>query len=142
KFWKNLWRDNKLTIFEDSENTNININKIELQILRGYLEELIFNEKDLNILKESINSLSVGKITAKSVKKLILKLRYKIMNELLEFIPFQIQKKLECQILEEKPNIKEINELEKKIHERDELLIELAERLARISKKLQKNNKN
>jgi len=131
-----------LTIFEDSENTNININKIELQILRGYLEELIFNEKDLNILKESINSLSVGKITAKSVKKLILKLRYKIMNELLEFIPFQIQKKLECQILEEKPNIKEINELEKKIHERNELLIELAERLARISKKLQKNNKN
>ncbi|MHA1281881.1 MAG: hypothetical protein ACTSQP_05185 [Promethearchaeota archaeon] len=131
-----------MTIFEDSENTNININKIELQILRGYLEELIFNEKDLNILKESINSLSVGKITAKSVKKLILKLRYKIMNELLEFIPFQIQKKLECQILEEKPNIKEINELEKKIHERNELLIELAERLARISKKLQKNNKN
>ncbi len=131
-----------MTIFEDSENTNININKIELQILRGYLEEVIFNEKDLNILKESINSLSVGKITAKSVKKLILKLRYKIMNELLEFIPFQIQKKLECQILEEKPNIKEINELEKKIHERNELLIELAERLARISKKLQKNNKN
>jgi len=80
-----------LTILEDSENTNININKIELQMLRGYLEEVIFNEKDLNILKESINSLSVGKITAKSVKKLILKLRYKIMNELLEFIPFQIQ---------------------------------------------------
>ncbi|MGQ4873715.1 MAG: hypothetical protein ACP6IY_06515 [Promethearchaeia archaeon] len=131
-----------MTILEDSENTNININKIELQMLRGYLEEVIFNEKDLNILKESINSLSVGKITAKSVKKLILKLRYKIMNELLEFIPFQIQKKLECHILEEKPNIKEINELEKKIHERNELLIELAERLARISKKLQKNNKN
>jgi len=55
------------------------------------LEQLIFDEGQLSALKEGINRLSHGEISAKQLKEQILQFRVVLLERLLEFFPFCVE---------------------------------------------------
>ena len=102
--------------------------------LQELLEKILFDPKELNLLKKSINDLNNKIITANQLKKLILKSFIRIFEELVEFIPFYFTQELN------KKSIKKVSHelglidsnLAEEIQEKDKLLEELGERINKI----------
>jgi hypothetical protein len=114
------------------------------QILSESLESIIFEEKDFDELKRTINDLSLGKIEPKELKEIIINSRLRMLEELLQFFPFLVKQELTRQSLEkfseypynpDNPDLALIEQLA----EREELLIEVGQRIDGIFKQLKVN---
>ena len=85
------------------------------KILYGLLEKIIFNEKDFSGLKEAINQFSLGQMESKILRKKIINSRIRILEELLDIIPFYMNQAGKNQSIEEFANSREFEEL-KRLH--------------------------
>ncbi|MFX0060466.1 MAG: hypothetical protein ACFE8J_19380 [Candidatus Heimdallarchaeota archaeon] len=101
--------------------------------LYGLLEKIIFNEDEFMILKATINEVSTGKKSPKTLREQIVQDRIRILEDLLQFFPFY-EKYSAQQKSKEQPEInqKKEQELIRKIEEREELLGIIAKRLQRL----------
>jgi hypothetical protein len=101
-----------------------------LDILKGLVEKVIFDQDNLNSLKTKIKQLSRDEITPKEMKQLILNQRAIMLDDILELFPFYINKLQENkQSRSKSSNSNSISELEEKLGEREELLELLARRI-------------
>ncbi len=101
-----------------------------LDILKGLVEKVIFDQDNLNSLKTKIKQLSRDEITQKEMKQLILNQRAIMLDDILELFPFYINKLQENEQSRTKSsNSNSISELEEKLGEREELLELLARRI-------------
>jgi len=100
-----------------------------LDILKGLVEKVLFDQDNLNLLKIKITQLSQNEISQKKMKQLILNQRAIMLDEILELFPFFIKKIQEDG--NSRTNLSDINnsELEKKLREREELLVLVARRI-------------
>ncbi|MFX0073433.1 MAG: hypothetical protein ACFFAO_20335 [Candidatus Hermodarchaeota archaeon] len=106
--------------------------------LKASIERIIFNEEELKNLKIVINELNIGTIESKKIKDIIIKSRMRILDELVDFIPFCLNldtrkhhnKKLNA--LPDTPNIDKTDELEQK----NQFLELIGERINNIYKNL------
>jgi len=97
--------------------------KMETDQLYGLLEKIIFNETEFKILKESIVNLNSGKITPGELRKIILKNRIRILEDLVDFFPFYLNHfSNKNSVDDSNENLKKNKELIEKIQEREELL--------------------
>ncbi len=104
--------------------------------LNEMLEKMLFNEKDLNILKIAIDNMNMGKISPKELRKYIIESRVKIIEKLLKFFPFYlkqvtIEKPLEA-LAQPHTNIK----LNQELQEKNEFLKDVGSRVNKIHKEL------
>ncbi|MFX0178496.1 MAG: hypothetical protein ACFE85_19965 [Candidatus Hodarchaeota archaeon] len=101
--------------------------------LYGLLEKIIFNEDEFMILKATINEVSTGKKSPKTLREQIVQDRIRILEDLLQFFPFY-EKYSAQQKSKEQPEINQQKEQEliRKIEEREELLGIIAKRLQRL----------
>ena len=100
-----------------------------LDILKGLVEKVIFDQDNLNLLKIKITQLSRDEITPKEMKQLILNQRGMMLDEILELFPFFIKS---LQISDNsRMNSSDIDspELKQKLGEREELLELIAKRI-------------
>ena len=112
------------------------------KVLRSFLEEILFNRDDFTALKMLINNLYENKIQPKDLRQIIIEQRFKILENLLGFIPFQIRHEVEQGKVndfaengrENTSNPKLCEELE----EKEALLEEIAQRVFNISAQLEK----
>ncbi|MFX0142417.1 MAG: hypothetical protein ACFFDN_52740 [Candidatus Hodarchaeota archaeon] len=105
--------------------------------LYNILEKILFNEESLNKLKTAINDLSKGQMSSKKFRTQLIENRVKILEKLLEFLPFYLRQKTNVKSLDEfVGNDSEKNQLSKELQERNELLEEIGLRVNNIFDKL------
>ena len=114
--------------------------KSQNQILSALLEKIIFNQKELNILKEKINQVSLKIINPNELRTHIFRARVHIMEELLEFFPFYAKETINKTISNGSSENEE--SLVKQIEEREDLLELVARRLMSIYKNFKEKNNN
>ncbi|MBY9003436.1 MAG: hypothetical protein KGD73_05655, partial [Candidatus Lokiarchaeota archaeon] len=115
-----------------------------LDILKGLVEKVIFEQDNLNLLKLKINQLSRDEITPKEMKQIILNQRAMMLEEILELFPFFI-KNLQEDNSRTKSNDNNTSVLEQKLGEREELLELVARRIQSLvhgTISLEKNDVN
>ncbi len=103
------------------------------------LEKLIFEEEDLKRLKFSIDQVVSGHLTSKQLREQIIESRGKIVERLLEYIPFYLEQWSIGNSINEFTNTSGIDshsELEEKLNEKNKFLEEVGIRLNRIHEKL------
>ena len=114
------------------------------KILSESLETIIFEEKDFDELKRTINDLSLGKIEPKELKEIIINSRLRMLEELVQFFPFFVKQELTRQSLEKfsecphNPDNPDLALIER-LAEREELLVEVGQRIDGIFKQLKVN---
>ncbi|MHA1294441.1 MAG: hypothetical protein ACTSQJ_17500 [Promethearchaeota archaeon] len=123
-----------------SSNLNIKLNNSK-KILYGLLERIIFNEKDFSTLKEIINEVIIGKKEPKKLKKAIIHSRIKILKELLEIFPFYIEQMNKKNSVENFTFNNEKSKIMKELREKNDLLINISQRIERIYNSLDKKIK-
>ena len=114
--------------------------KSQNQILSALLEKIIFNQKELNILKEKINQVSLKIINPNELRTHIFRARVHIMEELLEFFPFYAKETINKTISNGSSENEE--SLVKQIEEREDLLELVAGRLMSIYNNFKEKNNN
>ena len=100
-----------------------------LDILKGLVEKVIFEQDNLNLLKLKINQLSRDEITPKEMKQIILNQRAMMLEEILELFPFFIKNLHQEDNSRTKSNDNNTSVLEQKLGEREELLEIVAHRI-------------
>lgn len=107
------------------------------KFLSNSLEKIIFDENDLNKLKQTINDLTLGLIEPKKLKEIIINSRFRLLEELLEFFPFYLKHDNFQHSVEEFTNESDLDPcLNEELKEKDELLQELGNRIDKIFNKL------
>lgn len=103
------------------------------KFLRELLERILFDEKELNKLKESINQLISGTLSSIEFKKRIVHLRTSLLEELMKFYPYFLN-----QYSEKNPFPKDQSKhnFQLQLEERDSLLEMIGIRLQRLYEKL------
>jgi len=119
----------------------MSVSKSREQILGALLEKILFNQKELNVLKERINQVSLKTINPNELRNHIFGARIHIMEELLEFFPFYVKESINSNVNNESLQSERDLSLVEQIKEREELLEIVAKRLVNIHKKL-KEKKN
>ena len=112
------------------------MNEKEKEHLYEMLEKLVFDENQLQILKEKIEQVANGTLSSKLLRKQIIDFRMTIMERLFEFFPFyvkqsSIQKQLTNFIDHSDDNFEDIEE-------KNKLLEEISVRIKKIYKNLVK----
>ena len=111
------------------------------KVLKSFLEEILFNKDDFTALKTLINSLHENKIQPKDLRKIIIEQRFKILENLLGFIPFQIKYEVEQgKVNNFAENGRENNfhqKLCEELEEKEALLEKIAQRVFNISTQLE-----
>lgn len=105
-------------------------------IFNALLEKIFFSEKELNILKQKINQVSLKIISPKDLRNYIFRNRIRIMEELLEFFPFYVKESINSNFSNESLQSERDGSLVEQIKEREELLKIIAKRLMIIYKNL------
>ena len=116
-----------------------------LDILKGLVEKVIFEQDNLNLLKLKINQLSRDEITPKEMKQIILNQRAMMLEEILELFPFFIKNLQEIDNSRTKSDDNNTSDLEQKLGEREELLELVARRIQSLvhgTISLEKNDVN
>ena len=117
----------------------VKIPEIPIKYLNEMLEKLIFDEGDLKRLKTSIDNVVIGQTTKKQLREQIIESRGKIVERLLEFIPFYIKQWSIGNSINEftsSPSIDSNLGLEEKLKEKDKFLEEVGIRINKIHEKL------
>ena len=105
-------------------------------IFNALLEKIFFSEKELNLLKQKINQVSLKIISPKDLRNHIFENRIRIMEELLEFFPFYVKESINSNFSNESLQSERDGSLVEQIKEREELLKIIAKRLMIIYKNL------
>lgn len=102
------------------------------------IERIIFNEMDLIELKKAINNFSTGMADIKQVKKIIIKSRLRILEELMAFIPFYLEQISMCQQSNDSTNLTKLANLKgiKELEEKNKLLEILGNKLNHLHEKI------
>ncbi|MHA2390623.1 MAG: hypothetical protein ACXAEX_01535 [Promethearchaeota archaeon] len=108
------------------------------KLLSEMIEKILFDEKDLENLKELINNVSLGKIDPKSLKTMIINNRVKIMRRILNVFPFYRKRVENQQELDKFSRNENTSTLLKDLEERNNLLQLVGEKIHNIEMKLQK----
>lgn len=110
--------------------------EISEKLLSENLEKILFQERDFNTIKDTLNNLLIGAIEPKTFKEVLVELRFKLFNELINFFPFYNERCKNNKALNEFTSLTTTSEVKK----RDELLTEVATRLDTIYTRLKGNN--
>lgn len=112
-----------------------------VKYLNEMLEKLVFDEGNLKRLKFSIDHVVTGQITKKQLREQIIESRSKIIERLIEYIPFYIKQWAIGNSINEFTNNSTIDsnsELEEKLKEKDKFLEEVGIRINKIHEKLKR----
>jgi len=120
---------------------HMSIPKSQHQILSSLLEKIFFSKKELEILKEKIDRVSLKTITSKELRNYIFGTRIRIMEELLEFFPFYVSESINGNFKNESLQFERDGSLVEQIKEREELLEIVAQKLMNIHKRLDEKKK-
>lgn len=107
--------------------------------LTEMLEKLIFEENDLKRLKISIDNVVSGYMTTKQLREQIIESRGKIIERLLEYIPFYIKQWSIGNSINEFSDVNgrdSNSELEEKLDEKNKFLEEVGIRINKIHEML------
>ncbi len=108
--------------------------------LDDMLEKIVFEEKNLQKLRNAINRFQSGELSIKAFREQLLLLRVEILDALKLFVPFQINlvsvNKSVSEFAEEGSNS---SQLQQDLKERNELLETIGSRLNKIFENLAKN---
>lgn len=118
---------------------------LNLDILKGLVEKVLFHQDNLNVLKNKITQLSRNEISQKEMKHLILNQRATMLDEILELFPFFINKIQENKNSRTNSSNNHNSELEKKLKEREELLELVGKRIEELvqgNRVMEKNDVN
>lgn len=110
-----------------------------VKYLNEMLEKLVFDEGDLKRLKFSIEHLVTGQMTTKQLREQIIESRSKIIERLIEYIPFYIKQWAIGNSINEftnNPTIDSNSELEEKLKEKEKFLEEVGLRINKIHERL------
>ncbi len=110
-----------------------------VKYLNEMLEKLVFDKGDLKRLKTSIDHVVTGQVTTKQLREQIIESRSKIIERLIEYIPFYIKQWAIGNSINEftnNPTIDSNSELEEKLNEKDKFLEEIGLRIKKIHEKL------
>ena len=106
-------------------------------VLAGALEKILFNESELNEIKEAIQGLATGKINTSQFKKILILSKRKALEETLDLFPFYSKKKEANKRLSNFTGIKD-KDKENELKEKNEFLTEIASRIATIRENLER----
>ncbi|MHA1642497.1 MAG: hypothetical protein ACTSUX_15285 [Promethearchaeota archaeon] len=116
---------------------------IQFDELKKFLEKIIFDDKNLIDLKSKLDMLDIHREKKQEIKKFIVLSREEILKNLIPVISFYLDRfkiinhypkdlDITAQLMEEK----KIQELENKLKEREDLLVEIAQELSEIRTKM------
>ncbi|UCC19886.1 MAG: hypothetical protein JSV62_01005 [Promethearchaeota archaeon] len=107
------------------------------------LEKIVFDKDNLKTLKEALMMAKTGEISITNLGKKVLELRSDILNALLDFIPFHIEQANKNKSIREftKEN-SDLDQLEKEIKEKNQLLEVIGKRINKIYKNLENDMKS
>ncbi|MFW9819654.1 MAG: hypothetical protein ACFFE5_08600 [Candidatus Thorarchaeota archaeon] len=100
------------------------------------LEKIVFNEVQLMTLKKGIEKVANGYLNPKDLRKQIIELRVKLIEDLIEFFPFYLKQSLTENKLNNYTDSNESSSLSEKLQEKNNLLEEVGLRINSIYKKL------
>jgi hypothetical protein len=98
-------------------------------LLRELLEKILFNEKELIKLKESITQLVSGTLSSKEFKEKIIHLRTMLLEDLIKFYPYYLSQSSDKRDQTENP-------YQQQLSERNSLLDTIGSRLQKLYEKL------
>ena len=98
-------------------------------VISGLLERVIFSPEDFALLKQVINELAQGKITARGMREAIVKSRTRIQEELEEILPFHISQQLTLCPPSNEQNASQMRSVQKELREKDTLISKLEQEL-------------
>ena len=104
------------------------------------VEKIVFDENQLQYLKEALSQLSAKKVELKEVKQVILNQRTEILESLVDLFSFYLSQQQSRLSLSE--NGEEIKNLQVQVKERENLLEEIGKRIEIIANKSFTNEKN
>jgi len=106
------------------------------EMLKDMLEEILFGEKKLDALKKIITEFNNGVGNAKSIKEELFLQRQEIFNELLDFFPFYVEHLEKSKAIDDFSGKFPEHLSSEEIKKRDELLVEILNRLKTIKNEL------
>lgn len=112
------------------------INNLKKGLLYEMLEKIVFNEVQLMTLKKGIEKVANGYLNPKDLRKQIIELRVKLIEDLIEFFPFYLKQSLTENKLNNYTDSNESSSLSEKLQEKNNLLEEVGLRINSIYKKL------
>ncbi|MFX1410425.1 MAG: hypothetical protein ACFFA6_08730 [Promethearchaeota archaeon] len=106
------------------------------QLLSTLLEKILFNQEELEILKNKIYKFSIKELTGNELRNYIFRIRIHIMEKLLEFFPFYLKESLNNKSIDSLIHSESNKKIREKIKEREDLLEKVAFKVDIIHKKL------
>ena len=100
------------------------------------IEKILFNENNLNTLKNSISNLSKGVLTSKRVKEQIIEFRLNAVKEIVKLFNFYHKQLTIVTSLDEYSSIPNNHNLEQELSEKNQFLQVVAKRIRDIYSKL------
>lgn len=105
--------------------------------LEEMLEKIVFDKDNLNNLKSALNKIRNGELSVSELGKIIVELRSRILERLIEFIPFHLKQAQTYNVLTEfTEDHSNTSQLEHELEERNQLLETVGRRINRIYEKL------
>lgn len=89
------------------------------------LEKIVFNETQLTVLKKGIEKVATGYLTPKDLRKQIIELRIRLIEELIEFFPFYLKQSLTEKKLTSFTDLNNSSSLLEELNEKNNLLEEI-----------------
>lgn len=112
------------------------MNELKKDLLYEMLEKIIFDEAQLNILKKGIEKVADGYLTPKELRKQIIELRIRLIEQLIEFFPFFLNQSLTENKLNEFTETGDLSILSKELEEKNSLFEEIGTKVNNIYRKL------
>ncbi|MFX1479635.1 MAG: hypothetical protein ACFFCI_16050 [Promethearchaeota archaeon] len=104
------------------------------------IEKILFDERELEILKSLITDVSTGKIPPKKLKLAIIENRARIINRISHIFPFYYKQLTNQREIDNFTYNGNISNVENELEEKNKFLEELGEKLYTIKTKLLQNN--
>jgi hypothetical protein len=110
------------------------------QVFFEMIEKILFDERELEILKSLITDLSTGRIAPKKLKLAIIENRARIINRISHIFPFYYKQLANQREIDHFAYNGISSNVDNELEERNKLLEGLGERLYTIKTKLLQNN--
>ncbi len=104
--------------------------------LSNQIESILFDETNLNVLKNSINSLSKGTLAPKVVKEQIIEFRLNAVQEIVKLFNFYHRQLTTATSLDKYTENTINNQLEQDLFEKNDFLEDVGKRIQNIHTKL------
>ena len=104
--------------------------------LNQQIESILFDEDNLDILKNSITSLSKGTLTTKRLKEQIIEFRLKAVQDIVKLFNFYHKQLTTSTSLDEYTKNPNNQQLEQNLQEKNDFIQEIGKRVQNIHSKL------